>query len=231
MSTSLVPVEENSQSAVSLIQHAIASGADPQYLRELLAVRREWEADEARKAYFQAISSFQSRAPIIEKLDDANGKKYAKMDRIWRTIRPLLTELGLSCTWQVCTVSDGMCHVEGQLAHIQGHSVPLVMDIALPELIRGQNAAQQVGSASTYATRYAFCRALGLQTGEDDDASLAGTSYITREQADELEQMLAVCPQGTRELLLKYGDCETIEHLPAAKFVQGRKAIKAKLPK
>ena len=78
-----LPVPAQADTSITLLREAMASGQDPQYLRELLAVRREWEADEARKAYFRAISEFQSRAPIIEKADDAHGKKYAKMDRIW----------------------------------------------------------------------------------------------------------------------------------------------------
>lgn len=175
-------------SAVAAIQQALNSGASPETLRELLAVRREWEADEARKAYFAAISEFQKRAPIIEKGDEAHGKQYARMDRIWRTVRPIASELGLSVTWQVCLLRDGICHVEGQLAHSQGHGVPLAMDVALPELIRGQNLAQQVGSARTYAQRYAFCAALGIVTGEDDDGHAAGGDNSPQGRLDRMRE-------------------------------------------
>jgi hypothetical protein len=105
-------------SPVAIIREAIASGKSPEFLRELLNVRREWEADEARKAFNLAIAEFQRRAPIIEKADKAYDKQYARMDRIWREIRPLLTELGLSVTWQVCELRDQLCHVEGQLRHL-----------------------------------------------------------------------------------------------------------------
>ena len=93
-------------SAVSIIQQAIASGADPAYLRELLQVREQWEAGEARKLYSQAIADFQSRCPIIQKGDKAHNKQYAAMDRIWRTIRPLLDETGLSIVWTVNALTD-----------------------------------------------------------------------------------------------------------------------------
>ena len=217
-------------SAVSIIQSAIASGADPAYLRELLQVRREWEEDEARKAYFAAISEFQRQAPIIPKGDDAHGKQYARMDRIWRTVREPFTDLGLSCTWQVCTIGDGICHVEGQLAHKQGHGVPLIMDVALPELIRGQNLAQQVGSARTYAQRYAFCAATGVQTGEDDDGLAAGTSYVTKEQSDELVAILDGLKDrdGALAAMLEFGECDSVSDLPAAKFIPCRKALLTK---
>lgn len=180
---------------VTLIREAMATGRSPEFLRELLAVRRDWEADEARKAYNIAISEFQRRAPIIEKADKAYDKAYARMDRIWRETRPLVTELGLSVTWQICTLSDDgtMCHVEGQLRHRDGHGEKLVQDIPLPELIKGQNRAQQMGSASTYAKRYAFCASLGIVTGDDDDGHAAGTQFVTYDQAQELAQMIDAC--------------------------------------
>ena len=216
-------------SAVSIIQHAISTGADPAYLRELLAVRREWEADESRKAYYSAISEFQRRAPIIAKEDDAHGKKYAAMDRIWREIRPLMTELGLSITWQICELRDGVCHVEGEIAHMHGHGIRVTQDIPLPELIRGQNAAQQMGSASTYARRYALCAALGLVTGEDDDAHVAGTSYVTKEQADELALLVARAPDGTLDALLAWAECDSLADMPAGKFTKAVQTLKTKI--
>ncbi len=179
--------------AVALIQSALAAGHSPEHLRELLAVRREWEADEARKAFNLAVSEFQRRCPIIEKADKAHDKMYARLDRIWRETRGLIGELGLSVTWQVCELKDGMCHVEGQLRHRDGHGEGLRYDVPLPELIRGQNAAQQAGSASTYAKRYAMCAALGIVTGEDDDAHSAGTQFLTHEQAQEIAGLVDAC--------------------------------------
>lgn len=191
MTTIAVP-EQNS--ALSLIRDAINSKVSPEHLRELLAVRREWEADEARKAFNVAVSEFQRRAPIVSKGDKAYDKEYARMDRIWRETRPLITELGLSVTWQVCELrADGLCHVEGQLRHRDGHGEKLVQDIPMPELIKGQNRAQQMGSASTYAKRYAFCSALGIVTGDDDDGHRAGGGFVTHDEAQEISDLLDAC--------------------------------------
>jgi hypothetical protein len=188
-----VPPPANS--AVALIREAMASKADPAYLKELLAVRRDWEADEARKSYSAAVAEFQGRCPIIEKADEAHNKKYARMDRIWRETRPLRAELGLAATWQACELRDnGLCHIEGQLRHRDGHSERLCMDVPLPELIKGQNVAQQMGSAYTYAQRYAVCAALGIVTGEDDDdGNGAGAKFITPEQAHIIADKISAC--------------------------------------
>ncbi len=176
--------------ALSIISDALKGGASPEVLRELLAVKKDWEADEARKAFNLAVSDFQRRCPIIEKADKAYDKVYARMDRIWREIRPLAGELGLSVTWQIAELRDGMCHVEGQLRHRDGHGERLSYDCPLPELIKGQNLAQQMASAQTYAKRYAMCAALGIVSGDDDDGHKAGTQYITHDQAVEINDMI-----------------------------------------
>jgi hypothetical protein len=193
MSTELTTIQPQAPALVQLMAQAMGDGKGPEYLRELLAVRREWEADEARKAFNLSIADFQRRAPIVEKGDKAYDKDYARLDRIWRTIRPLLTELGLSITWQTCELRDGMCHVEGQLRHRDGHGERIVQDIPVPELLKGQNKAQQMGSASTYAKRYALCGALGIVTGDDDDGHKAGSDFVTYEQGQELAAMIDAC--------------------------------------
>lgn len=207
-------------SAVALIREAIASKADPTYLRELLAVREAWEASEARKAFNNAIAEFQRRAPIIAKADKAYDKQYARMDRIWREIRPLLTELGLSVTWQVCELREQICHVEGQLRHRQGHGERLAQDIPMPELIKGQNKAQQMGSAGTYARRYALCSALGIVTGDDDDAHSL-SQLVTAEQLAELNELIQAARgvNGFNEkAFIGWVGTDDLAQLPAARF-------------
>ncbi len=218
--------------AVSIIQSALASGVSPEHLRELLAVRREWEADEARKAFNLAVSEFQRRAPIVEKLDVAYDKPYAKLDRIWRTIRPLLTELGLSVTWQICEVRDTLIHVEGQLRHRDGHGEKLTMDLTIPEAIKGMNKAQQLGSAHSYAKRYAMCAALGVVTGEDDDGHCAGSKFVTDEQAAEIDQLVQAC-RGLNDfkepVFWALFGAKVPQEIQSDRFEQAKNALKKKL--
>ena len=220
-------LSQPANSAVSIIQHAMATGADPAYLRELLQVREQWEAGEARKLYSQAIADFQSRCPIIEKGDKAHNKAYAAMDRIWRTIRPLLDETGLSIVWTVNQLTEYGLHIEGEIRHRAGHAVPIAYDLPMPDKVTGQNAAQQMGSASSYAKRYATCAALGIVTGEDDDGLAAGTSYVTKEQSDELLAILDTLADrdGALAAMLEFGECDSVADLPAAKFIPCRKAL------
>jgi hypothetical protein len=231
MTTAIQPAESG---ALALIRETMASGQKPEYLRELLAVRREWEADEARKAFNLNVAEFQRRCPIIEKADKAYDKQYARIDRIWREIRPLLGELGLSVTWQVCELRDQVCHVEGQLRHRDGHGEKLVQDIPLPELIKGQNKAQQAGSASTYAKRYAMCAALGIVTGDDDDGHKAGTEFVTHDQAREIAELGDACrgiPSFNEAAFWKWvgGGVENPQDIPANRYADVVAMLKRKL--
>lgn len=168
MSTQVAP--SGSNDAYALIMRAVQDEkCDPAKLRELLAVRREWAQDQAASAFNAAVVEFQHQAKIVVKGDVANGRAYARMDRIWREIRPLMERTGLAVTWEsVKTVGD-TCILDGHLRHAQGHAQPLHHEMPLPEKINGQNASQRAGSGETYCKRYATCAALGIQTGTDDD--------------------------------------------------------------
>jgi hypothetical protein len=216
----LAPVRE--PSAFTVIERALSNGATPETVGAMLALRREYEADEGRKAFHLAIAAFQSRAPIIEKADKAYDKQYARMDRIWREVRPITSDLGLSVTWQKCELREGgLCHVEGSLGHSQGHSVALSMDVPIPDLIKGQNKAQQMGSAFTYAQRYAFCAALGIVTGDDDDGHAAGAVFVTDEQAREIAEKIDAC-RGLADFneaaFWKWAGVSTPQEIAASRF-------------
>ena len=143
---------------------------DPEKLRALLSVKQSWETDEARKAFSGAMADFQSRCPIIAKGDSANGRAFARIDRIHRETRPILKECGLWFAWTVCEEREGgLIYLEGILGHARGHQVPLKQLISLPDKISGTNAAQRAGSGQTYAKRYGELAALNIVTGDDTD--------------------------------------------------------------
>lgn len=240
MSTEITTLPANEAGgALGLIQQAMQSGLSPEHLEKLLAVKKDWEADEARKVFSAAVASFQGRCPIIEKGDKAYDKDYARIDRIWRTIRPLMDELGLSVTWNVCELREAaVCHVEGYLRHKQGHSERLVMDCPLPALIKtksgndAQNVAQQMGSAYTYAKRYAMCAALGIVTGDDDDGHAAGAQFVTYQQAEELEMLMQTCRgiAGFDEAKFwAWAQAERTADIIADKYVQAKQALEKRI--
>jgi len=203
----------------SIIMAAVADErCDPAKLRELLAVRREWLADDAAQAFNAAVVRFQQTCRVIAKADTANGRAYARMDRIWREVRPIMEECGLAVTWESVTIEGDVCKLEGHLRHASGHAQRLAHAIPLPDKISGQNAAQRAGSGETYAKRYATCAALGIQTGVDDDGC-GGTpaERITVEQEATLRELCEASGRKVESLLVLAG-VKTLAEYPATRF-------------
>lgn len=214
-----LPARRSQSSAYAVIMEAVKDNScDPAKLRELLAVRREWNTDEAAAEFNAAVVTFQKRCQIVAKDDTANGRAYARMDRIWRAIRPLLDECGLAVTWESVKVVADVCVLDGHLRHSRGHAQPLHHEIPLPEKIPAQNAAQRAGAAETYAKRYATCAALGVQTGVDDDGG-QNVETVTQAQAHQLGKAIAASGTDAAKLFAWAG-CTRAEDFPAGKFTE-----------
>lgn len=217
---------------------------DAAKLRELLAVRREWNADEAAQAFNAAVVRFQQRCPIIAKGDTADGKAYAAIDRIWRTVRPIMEDCGLAVTWESAKVQGGdgehpTCILDGHLRHARGHAQPLHYELPIPKPIttrdgrQVQNVAQVMGSATTYAKRYATCAALGVQTGKDDDGAcgMGGGAALDSKQVALIKELCRESGRGEATIAAVYG-VQVVEGIPAAMFDAAVKMLeKAKAAK
>lgn len=192
---------------------------------EILKMKRDWEADEARKLFTASLVAFQSECPIIAPLDKGAKNVYAKLDRIHRETRPIRDKHGLSVTWTSCTLTDdgAMCQLRGFLVHRDGHSIDVAYDVPVPEAIKSRdgglvtNAAQRMVSATTYGKRAGECAVLGIVTGQDDDGAGAGpTETITPDQAIDLEQMLQDSGKNAARFF-KWAGCESMDALPEDK--------------
>ena len=217
------------QMDLGVVMDAAKNGdVDAEKFRILLEVQQQWDAGLARKAYARAMGQFQARMPIIAKEDDAYGKKYARMDRIWRTIQPLMGELGLWVTWEQALIEGNLCKIRGTIGHADGHTVELANDIPLPTLLKQQNEAQQAGSAQTYAKRYALCAALGIVTGDDDDGNGGGNKdVITDKQEATLVEWIEHTDTKTEQFCAVYG-VSCVGHLPAVCYGAALAMLKKK---
>lgn len=194
---------------------------DADKLDRLLQMQERDRRANAEALYNAAVVRFQQRCPIIAKGDTANGRPYARMDRIWREIRPLLTECGLAVTWESCTVTGDACAIKGHLRHAAGHAVGLEHAIPLPEANRGQNAAQRAASGETYAKRYAICSALGIQTGDDDDGNASGPGVAIDDGARMVLGDLLATARFSADRLARFYEwagCAGLDDFPAARY-------------
>ncbi len=167
----------------SLLMAAVERGATVETLEKLLALSERVKAERARTAFFEALSAFQAECPVIPKTKTASGGgsysyKYAPLDVIVATVSPLLREHGLSYRFDTAFEESPPAQVVTCIVHHRdGHSESSVFRTPVDAGAR-MNDMQKSASAQTYAKRYAFCNALGILTGdEDNDGHGAGRSH------------------------------------------------------
>jgi hypothetical protein len=155
-----------------LLQIAVENNFDIDKLEKLMALHREWEAGEARKAFFAALSKFQSELPPILKTGKtdqgrAGKRKFATLGAINEAIRPWLYANGLSFRFAQSQTPQGIT-VTCIVSHCDGHSEETTLT-AGADVTGGKNPIQSIGSTITYLERYTLVGALGLTTVDEDD--------------------------------------------------------------
>jgi hypothetical protein len=151
----------------------------------------------------KALIEFQSKAPSIAKTNQGykDRYRYADLADIWALIQPLLTESKLAViqTTKECqegiTIVTTLAHESGEWIRGELHMTPSVtleggaVHVAIDP--------QSVGSAITYARRYALGAILGLVMDEDDDGIKAsGSRYGNKTGQQSKDKSPQYVPQG-----------------------------------
>ncbi len=97
--------------------------------------------------------------------------KYSTLDDIWEVARTPLSKNGLSVI-QIPTNDENKLYLETILVHASGQWISGTM--TLPIVVVRMSELQAMGSAITYARRYALGAMVGVTTGDDDDGQAAG---------------------------------------------------------
>jgi len=176
-------------------------------------------------AFAQALATVQAAMPKVGKPNTATVPtkaggsytyKYADLADIFEKVMPLLAANGLA--WIATpTLSHGDAFVlRYALLHKDGHRE--TGEYPLPHPSSG--AAQDIGSAITYARRYAFCAQVGVATDEDNDGRASAQPLPRPRQAprpvvDGSAASLQVPPVATFPASSAYLD-ETTGELTAA---------------
>lgn len=169
--------DEGDASPASLIQLALEKGVDVALLEKLVDLQERVTERHARAAFVQALAAFRDECPPIMKTAEnsqfqvtRNGAKraakYAPLEEIDRTARPIAAKHGLVWTWDT-RIDGDLMHVSCRVIHAMGHSE--TTNVSMPyESKAGSSAQQKFGSAQTYGMRYSLIAALGLTTADED---------------------------------------------------------------
>ena len=128
----------------------------------------------------KALSGAQASYEAVVKDTQGHQYKYASLDQYHAVLQKAFGEFGLSYIQSVET-SDNAIRVETLLMHESGEWLsgtgPWVT------FTIKTNAAQDIGSATTYAKRYALATFCGIEKEDDDAASEQGSTQPPKTQA------------------------------------------------
>lgn len=150
-----------------------AALADPATLRELLAVQRDWEAGEARKAYTRALAALKRDLPTVIAKDatvdysSAKGRTYyrhASLAGVMDAVTGPLTQHGFSLAW-IPSMGDRSVRVTCRLTHADGHHEECALE-APADSSGSKSTAQAIMSTITLLSRYTALSLLGIATAD-----------------------------------------------------------------
>lgn len=159
-----------------LVELAMRGGqVDPAMLRELLAVQREYEAGEARKAFTAALIRLKAEMPAVierDKTVDFTAKStgmrthytHASLAAALEAVTPHLTAHGFALAWTPST-DKGQVSVTCRLTHSGGHSEETTITAPV-DTSGSKSAAQGTASTITLLQRYTALSLLGIATAD-----------------------------------------------------------------
>lgn len=202
-----------------MVNIAMSSGNIDQ-LERMMQMKRDFEADEARKSFNAAMSKFRGICPSIEKdsVVDFTSKtgvrtyyEHETLNGIMLTISEALSDCGLNPGYTSGTNSKNEIEVTCTVTHKDGHSISTKLACA-PDESGGKNAVQAIGSIVTYLQRYTLKMALGLSAGHDNDArNEPEVSFIDEQQIKDLEVLINKASKTTEQCLKHWSGQAKIE--------------------
>ena len=223
-------VRTNGNTPQDMIRLAVDKGTDLTKLRELLEIQKDWEANEARKAYHEAMAGFKANPPKINKDKKVGyktstgnvGYSHASLANVTEKINSELSKYGLSASWT--TKQNGAIAVTCKITHKQGHSEECTLS-APSDTSGSKNAVQAIGSTMTYLERYTLLALTGLATfDQDDDGQAVVTEFISEKELSQLLDLIAD-KEVTLDKFLEYLKIESLERMPKSKYVQAFTAL------
>lgn len=219
---------------LAMAMQAMQAGMSVADMRAMLDLQKDWEANEARKAYVEAMSAFKRSPPEIFKRKEVafSGTQYmhATLGDVTEAITRALAEHGISHRWDTVQ-QGGQIIVTCILTHKLGHSERTTLEGGADDSGK-KNRIQQVASTVTYLQRYTLLAATGLATKdiEDDDGTSAGAAVDNTEPSEFAQGWIdyALSMAGDRDKL-NAAIREARKAFNAARDIQGLRAFNAKV--
>lgn len=209
-----------------MLNHAVSTGAGIEIIDKLMTLQERWEANQARKAFDQAMAAVRAELPVIGKnreVDFTTSKgrtnyRFEDLGEIARVVNPILAKHGMSYRYRT-TQEGAMVSVTCIVSHRDGHAEENTLSAGKDDS-GNKNSIQAVGSTISYLQRYTLKAALGIAASADDDGQKSEApeiEFITDEQVQELQKLIEEAGTDT-ETFCRVGKIESVPDLPAIGF-------------
>lgn len=214
---------------MDMLDRAVSSGASVETLTQLMVLNERWEANQARKAFDEAMAAAKADMPSIvksRKVDFTTAKgrtnyQYEDLASIMKQIGPVLSANGLSVRYRTSAEPNQPISVTCIISHRLGHSEENTL-MASRDDSGNKNSIQAIGSTVTYLQRYTLKAALGLAASADDDGGkseekVEDAKVITEAQASVVRELIET-GQVDIAKFCELWKVEAITDIPLTKF-------------
>lgn len=144
--------------------------------------------------------------------------KYSDLNSVIEATDPALEEVGLLWIDRI----EGEVLIYEIIDHESGETIRGEV-----RLIMNKQDMQQLGSAITYARRYARMAACGLQAVDDDGSMASGTVFATPKQIKEINELILKTKSDAVKFL-QYFHVDSVKNLTKDAAIQAIKTLKLK---
>lgn len=214
----------------------VTKGVTVEQLKGILDLQKDFEANEARKAFNQAMSEFKKTPLVISKdkkvsYELSTGGKteyhHATLANVVEKISAELSKHNLSASWRTEQKENGQVSVTCRISHAMGHFEETALSAGMDDSGK-KNKIQQLGSTVTYLQRYTLLAITGLASKDQDDDGVATTAaeLIDEKQVSALLDHLAARAPEDTDKFLKYMGVKAVEDIPKSKYAKAINVFK-----
>ena len=221
-----LPAAPADTSPNAVVLAAMEKGYDPALIEKMMDLQERHEANEAKKAYVEAMNAFKANPPEIHKDKKVSYKagqgkteySHATLAKVADKISKGLSEHGFSHGWTT-QQNNGDVTVTCIITHKLGHSESTSLT-APTDTSGSKNPIQAIGSTVSYLERYTILALTGLATHDmDDDGNAGGTKMVSDKELSQIVDMLNDLEQkDAQDKLLEYLESPTLKGIPKSKF-------------
>lgn len=213
---------------------ALQAGVPLDQIRGLLDIQKDWEANEARKAFVADMAAFKLNPPEILKdkhvtFETSRGKTsydHATIGNVCEKIIVAAAAHGFSHRWVPARLEDGRLAVTTVVTHRLGHFEETVLEGPRDDS-GGKNAIQGAISTNSYLSRHGVLMAFGFATKDqpDDDGAGAGGGSGYDAEAN-LAYWLQQAREATTEEVIAVVRAAACNSFEAARDLPGWEAVR-----